>query len=159
MKKQTRILVDCIREVLVDEPVKKSWLFGSYARGQEKSDSDVDLLVEMEPNNLTILVFLGIQTRLERATKGAIESFRTMGRQCKEVSGGLPTFISPWIDGRKAVDAPEATLPMPRPVTCTTVTGNILEFNERPPGRREPPCAGSQHLRLSPRPHPGRDRL
>ena len=51
------------------------------------------------------LVFLGIQTRLERATKGAIESFRTMGRQCKEVSGGLPTFISPWIDGKKAVDA------------------------------------------------------
>ena len=95
MKKQTRILVDCIREVLVDEPVKKSWLFGSYARGQEKSDSDVDLLVEMEPN----------QTRLERATKGAIESFRAMGRQCKEVSGGLPTFISPWIDGKKAVDA------------------------------------------------------
>ena len=26
-----------------------------------------------------------------------------MGRQCKEVSGGLPTFISPWIDGKKAV--------------------------------------------------------
>ena len=120
MKKQTRILVDSIREVLVDEPVKKAWLLGSYARGQEKSD------------NLTILVFLGIQTRLERATKGAIESFRTMGRQCKEVSGGLPTFISPWIDGKKAVDAPEATLPRPRPVTCTTVTGNILEFNERP---------------------------
>ena len=73
MKKQTRILVDSIREVLVDEPVKKSWLFGSYARGQEKSDSDVDLLVEMEPNNLTILVFLGIQTRLERATRKQVD--------------------------------------------------------------------------------------
>ena len=25
------------------------------------------------------------------------------GQQCKDVSGGLPTFISPWIDGKKAV--------------------------------------------------------
>ena len=73
MKKQTRILVDCIREVLVDEPVKKAWLFGSYARGQENSDSDVDLLVEMAPNNLTILGFLGIQTRLERATRKQVD--------------------------------------------------------------------------------------
>ena len=46
-----------------------------------------------------------ISGEISRATKGAIESFRTMGRQCKEVSGGLPTFISPWIDGKKAVDA------------------------------------------------------
>ena len=26
-----------------------------------------------------------------------------MGKQCKDVSGGLPTFISPWIDGKKAI--------------------------------------------------------
>ena len=44
-----------------------------------------------------------ISGEISRATKGAIESFRTMGRQCKEVSDGLPTFISPWIDGKKAV--------------------------------------------------------
>ncbi|MDY3978886.1 MAG: DUF4434 domain-containing protein [Tidjanibacter sp.] len=44
-----------------------------------------------------------ISGEISRRTKGAIEAFRTMGRQCKEVSGGLPTFISPWIDGKKAV--------------------------------------------------------
>ncbi|MDR3261798.1 MAG: DUF4434 domain-containing protein [Tannerella sp.] len=42
---------------------------------------------------------------ISRATKGAIDSFRAMGKQCKDVSGGLPTFISPWIDGKKAVMA------------------------------------------------------
>lgn len=26
-----------------------------------------------------------------------------MGKQCKDVSGRLPTFISPWIDGKKAI--------------------------------------------------------
>ena len=46
-----------------------------------------------------------ISGEISRSTKGAIESFRTMGRQCKEVSCGMPTFISPWIDGKKAVDA------------------------------------------------------
>ena len=44
-----------------------------------------------------------ISGEISRSTKGAIESFRAMGKQCKEVSGGLPTFISPWIDGKKAV--------------------------------------------------------
>ena len=51
-----------------------------------------------------------ISGEISRATKGAIDSFRAMGRQCKEVSGGLPTFISPWIDGKKAVAAAGASL-------------------------------------------------
>jgi hypothetical protein len=33
-----------------------------------------------------------------------------LGKQCKEVSGGLPTLISPWIDGKKAVAAASGTL-------------------------------------------------
>ena len=44
-----------------------------------------------------------ISGEISRATKGAIDSFYTMGKQCKDVSAGLPTFISPWIDGKKAV--------------------------------------------------------
>ena len=47
---------------------------------------------------------------ISRKTKGAIESFRTLGQQCKDVSGGLPTFISPWIDGKKAVMAASGEL-------------------------------------------------
>ena len=46
-----------------------------------------------------------ISGEISRATKGAISAFHAMGKQCKEVSGGLPTFISPWIDGKKAVMA------------------------------------------------------
>ena len=46
-----------------------------------------------------------ISTEISRQTKGCIETFHEMGRMCKDVSGGLPTFISPWIDGKKAVDA------------------------------------------------------
>ncbi|NDV69705.1 DUF4434 domain-containing protein [Dysgonomonas sp. 25] len=46
-----------------------------------------------------------ISGEISRATKGAIDSFYKMGKQCKDVSNNLPTFISPWIDGKKAVMA------------------------------------------------------
>ncbi|OJV86031.1 MAG: Tat pathway signal protein [Bacteroidia bacterium 44-10] len=46
-----------------------------------------------------------VSGEISRATKGAIGAFYAMGKQCKDVSGGLPTFISPWIDGKKAVAA------------------------------------------------------
>ena len=44
-----------------------------------------------------------ISGEISRATKGAIDAFRAMGKQCKDISNGLPTFISPWIDGKKAI--------------------------------------------------------
>ena len=44
-----------------------------------------------------------VSTEISRQTKGAVNAFHTMGRHCKDVSGGLPVFISPWIDGKKAV--------------------------------------------------------
>ena len=44
-----------------------------------------------------------ISTEISRDTIGAVDAFHAMGAQCKEVSGGLPVFISPWIDGKKAI--------------------------------------------------------
>lgn len=51
-----------------------------------------------------------LSMEISRKTKGAIEAFRTLGLQCKQVSGGLPTFMSPWIDGKKAVLAASGQL-------------------------------------------------
>ncbi|GAB2545952.1 DUF4434 domain-containing protein [Rufibacter soli] len=51
-----------------------------------------------------------LSMEISRKTKGATEAFRTLGQQCKDVSGGLPTFISPWIDGKKAVMAATSQL-------------------------------------------------
>ena len=51
-----------------------------------------------------------VSTEISRKTKGAIEAFRTLGQQCKDVSNGLPTLISPWIDGKKAVMAASGQL-------------------------------------------------
>lgn len=51
-----------------------------------------------------------LSTEVSRRTIGATEAFRTLGLQCKSVSSGLPTFISPWIDGKKAVLAASSEL-------------------------------------------------
>jgi hypothetical protein len=51
-----------------------------------------------------------ISGEISRKTKGAIGAFHAMGKQCKDVSNGLPTFISPWIDGKKAVEAASGSL-------------------------------------------------
>lgn len=85
-------MVNRIREVLVNEPVQKAWLFGSYARGQEGPESDVDLLVQMAPNNLTILGFLKIQTRLEKVTNKSVDLIED---EC------LEDFARPSVDSDK----------------------------------------------------------
>ncbi|MBX9732846.1 MAG: DUF4434 domain-containing protein [Chitinophagaceae bacterium] len=51
-----------------------------------------------------------LSTEISRKTKGAIEAFSNMGTHCKQVSNQLPVFISPWIDGKKAVLAASGSL-------------------------------------------------
>lgn len=51
-----------------------------------------------------------VSTEISRKTKGSIQAFNTLGMQCKAVSNGLPTFISPYLDGRKAVMAHSSSL-------------------------------------------------
>lgn len=68
-----------------------------------------------------------ISGEISRATKGAIDAFHAMGKQCKDVSGGLPTFISPWIDGKKAVMASGSSLTKDEAVS---VEQHEREWNE-----------------------------
>lgn len=51
-----------------------------------------------------------ISTEISRKTLHAIETFDALGKQCKAVSNNLPVFISPWIDGKKAVMAASGQL-------------------------------------------------
>ena len=37
-----------IAEYFKTQPVVKAWLFGSYARGEQTEDSDVDLMVKLD---------------------------------------------------------------------------------------------------------------
>ncbi len=95
--------------------------FGLYDSGKYWDTGDISM--EIEDNKYVIdevwkdygnkyKSFQGwyISGEISRNTKGAIPSFRAMGKQCKDVSGGLPTFISPWIDGKKSVAASSSNI-------------------------------------------------
>lgn len=44
----TQAMTQIIADYFEMQPVVKAWLFGSFARGEERPDSDVDLLVEFD---------------------------------------------------------------------------------------------------------------
>ena len=44
----TKTLIQILAEYFKTQPVLKAWLFGSYARGEETPESDVDILVEFD---------------------------------------------------------------------------------------------------------------
>ena len=59
-----------IREILCDyfvtKPVKKAWVFGSYARGEETNDSDIDILVDYgKGRKPSLFAIAGIKIELE----------------------------------------------------------------------------------------------
>ncbi len=41
----TQLMTEKIAEYFKTQPVLKAWLFGSFARGEETPDSDVDILI------------------------------------------------------------------------------------------------------------------
>lgn len=43
-----------IRDYLATQPVLKAWVFGSFARGEERPDSDIDLLVTFDRQNAKV---------------------------------------------------------------------------------------------------------
>ena len=44
----TEEMIQQIAEYFKTQPVLKAWLFGSFARGEEREDSDVDLIVRFD---------------------------------------------------------------------------------------------------------------
>ncbi len=43
-------MLQTIRDYFASQPVRRAWLFGSFARGEEREDSDVDILVDFDEN-------------------------------------------------------------------------------------------------------------
>jgi len=68
MSKQTLMMIQLIAEYFKTQPVLKAWLFGSYARGEQHPDSDVDILVVFDQETgkgVSLLKHIGIALDLE----------------------------------------------------------------------------------------------
>ena len=76
-------MTQLLAEYFKTQPVLKAWLFGSFSRGEQKEDSDVDILIVLDPNQPIGLRFFGMCGDLERllnrkvdlVTEGNLEPF------------------------------------------------------------------------------------
>ena len=62
----TQDIKTTIAEYFKTQPVLKAWLFGSFARGEETPDSDVDILVLLDYSQKIGLRYFGMALDLEK---------------------------------------------------------------------------------------------
>jgi len=66
MSTHTLSMIQIIAEYFKTQPVLKAWLFGSFARGEEKPWSDMDILVQYDRTQpIGLLKIAGMQVELE----------------------------------------------------------------------------------------------
>ena len=66
MRQRTNIYIAKIAEYFKSQPIIRAWLFGSYSRGEETADSDIDILVDYDKTSkLSLLKICGIMNDLE----------------------------------------------------------------------------------------------
>ena len=60
-------LINKLREFFSTQPIEKAWVFGSYSRGEETRNSDIDILVRFDSNaNITLFKYAGIVSALRK---------------------------------------------------------------------------------------------
>ena len=60
-----RAIIETLRHYFSTQPVQKAWLFGSFSRGEETKDSDVDIMVSLDKSKPIGLKFFGMWSDLE----------------------------------------------------------------------------------------------
>lgn len=64
--------------ILKQAKVKKASMFGSYVRGEETNNSDIDFLVDL-PENATLLDLVGLKFDLEEALQKKVDVVEYQG--------------------------------------------------------------------------------
>ncbi|MCM1531526.1 MAG: nucleotidyltransferase domain-containing protein [Bacteroides sp.] len=63
-----------IRACFDKYPIEKAWIFGSYARGEEDAESDVDFLVQYaKDNKLSLFDIGGIWSELHKLLNKSVD--------------------------------------------------------------------------------------
>ena len=66
MSTHTLSMIQIIADYFKTQPVLKAWLFGSFARGEEKPWSDMDILVQYDRTQpIGLMKIAGMQLDLE----------------------------------------------------------------------------------------------
>ena len=81
-----------LHQFFSDKPVKKAYLFGSYARNEAKSDSDIDILLELDYEKPIGMKFFDYQAELEQLLNTKVDLV---------TSDGISKYVKPLIDKDK----------------------------------------------------------
>lgn len=61
-------MIPTIQACLKLQPVERAWLFGSFSRGEEREDSDVDILVQyIDSDSMSLMKICRIMCAIEDA--------------------------------------------------------------------------------------------
>lgn len=82
------------------KPVKKAYLFGSYARNEADKNSDIDILVELDYAQPIGMKFFSFQPELQELLNVKVDVVTT---------NGLSKYIKPFVDKDKMVIYERAT--------------------------------------------------
>lgn len=84
--------INAIKDFFSKQPVLKAYLFGSYSRGNENENSDIDLLVELDYSQPIGLEFIQMKLDLQELLSKKIDLVSARG---------LSKYIQPILDKEK----------------------------------------------------------
>jgi uncharacterized protein len=83
-----------IKDYFTKKPVKRVWLFGSYARGEANEESDLDVLVDIEDNKKVGLRYLVWHEEIESLVNKKVQVVS---------NAAVSKYIRPFIDADKVL--------------------------------------------------------
>ncbi len=57
LSNKTKSLIPIIQRFMKSQPILRAWLFGSYSRGEERPDSDIDIMVDYDNSKGIVSLF------------------------------------------------------------------------------------------------------
>lgn len=90
--KLSSLQINQIQDFFSNQPVLKAYLFGSYVRGEENENSDIDLLVELDYSQPIGLEFIQMQIDLQQLLSKKVDLISARG---------LSRYIKPILDNEK----------------------------------------------------------
>ena len=84
--------ISIIKSFFSKQPVLKAYLFGSYSRGTENENSDIDLLVELDYSQPIGLEFIQMQLDLQNLLSKKVDLVSARG---------LSKYLKPILDKEK----------------------------------------------------------
>ena len=66
-------IIDIICQYFSRKPIEKAWVFGSFSRGEQRPDSDIDILITFVLNTKMGLQFFGMIDDLEKLLNRSVD--------------------------------------------------------------------------------------